>query len=121
MGKCHSDIQDDSESFDLTQDGNSSPWAGLDNKPQGQWVDQYDLYQETTSNELYQNQSQLPMMYQSQSELRSDDSEDAPPKSWHSQLSIDLYYKTFSFPKFVSTLHRAKSALEVVWKKSTQS
>lgn len=25
LGKCHSDLQDDSESFDLTQDGNSSP------------------------------------------------------------------------------------------------
>ncbi|XP_003471930.2 protein unc-13 homolog C [Cavia porcellus] len=121
LGKCHSDLQDDSESYDFTQDDNSSPCPGLDNEPHGQWVDQYDSYQEANSNELYQNQSQLSMLYRSQSELQSDDSEDAPPKSWHSRLSIDLSDKTFSFPKFGSTLQRAKSALEVVWNKSTQS
>ncbi|XP_004578126.2 protein unc-13 homolog C isoform X1 [Ochotona princeps] len=121
LGKCHSDLQDDSESYDLTQDDNSSPCPGLDNEPQGQWVGKYDAYQETNSNELYRNQSPLSMMYQSQSELQSDDSGDAPPKSWHSRLSIDLSDKTFSFPKFGSTLQRAKSALEVVWNKSTQS
>ncbi|XDC57284.1 hypothetical protein R6Z07M_008466 [Ovis aries] len=121
LGKGHSDLQDDSESYDLTQDDNSSPCPGLDNEPQGQWVGQYNSYQEPNSYELYQNQNQLSMMYRSQSELQSDDSEDAPPKSWHSRLSIDLSDKAFSFPKFGSTLQRAKSALEVVWNKSTQS
>uniref|UniRef100_A0A8C5LE94 Protein unc-13 homolog C n=1 Tax=Jaculus jaculus TaxID=51337 RepID=A0A8C5LE94_JACJA len=121
LGKCHSDLQDDSESFDLTQDDNSSPCPGLDNEPQSQWVGQYDSYQEANSNELYQNQSPVSLLYRSQTELHSDDSEDVPPKSWHSRLSIDLSDKTFSFQKFGSTLQRAKSALEVVWNKSTQS
>ncbi|XP_073067983.1 protein unc-13 homolog C [Manis javanica] len=121
LGKCHSELQDDSESYDLTQDDNSSPCPGLDNEPRGQWVSQHDSYQEANSYNMYQNQNQLSMMYRSQSESQSDDSEDAPPKSWHSRLSIDLSDKAFSFPKFGSTLQRAKSALEVVWNKSTQS
>ncbi|XP_062998305.1 protein unc-13 homolog C [Elgaria multicarinata webbii] len=116
-----SDVQYDAENYDFALEGNSPSCLGVSSETQDQWIGQYDDYQETNGNTLYQNQNRKPMMYRSQSDLPSDDSEEAPPKSWHSRLSIDLSDKTFSFPKFGNTLQRARSALEVVWTKSTQS
>ncbi|XP_067827643.1 protein unc-13 homolog C-like isoform X2 [Heptranchias perlo] len=124
--ECYQDVgqEYEEETYETTFD--SSACSGFDREPQNQWENTYDSYHDSYSSDHYQYQNRSSLRCRSQSELPSDsDSMEAPAKSWHSRLSIDLSDTGFSFQKFGSTLQRAKSALEVVWNKmdsrSTQS
>ncbi|XP_061077334.1 protein unc-13 homolog C-like isoform X1 [Conger conger] len=118
--KCQEvDLQFEGENY-MTLDNLPSTCPGAESEPVSQSDAHSDPYPEANVNEVYEHQGKTTTMYRSQSEIRCEKVED-PPKSWHSRLSIDLSDKTFSFPTFGSTLQRAKSALEVVWNKSSQS
>ncbi|XP_058012232.1 protein unc-13 homolog C isoform X2 [Ahaetulla prasina] len=115
-----SDARYEGENYDYALD--SRCLSGGGSTAEMQWSDQLtEQQQEARANALFPTQTRKPVMYRSQSELPSTDAEEGPPKTWQSRLSIDLSDKTLLFPKFGNTLQRARSALEVVWTKSTQS